>query len=258
MNSFVKNANLPLDADEIIIGEKYKEILYSPLIKACIEPLFVPDNPFVDKRLSGHADLSVFHAGEREVVLAPHLKGSEFVSSLENAGLSVRFATILQGEKYPNDAQLNAVIVGSHLIYSPKATSNELVELLSKRKKLKAIQVKQGYVNCSVCVVDQNSIITADRGIAEKCTVGGMDVLLIRPGYFVLDGFNCGFIGGCTFKLSSRLLAFTGHIDMHPDKERIIDFLNLHSVVPVYLTSYPAFDIGGAVSIIEKEERTRV
>lgn len=254
MSSPVKNANLPLEAEKIVIGEKYGNFLSSPLISAGIEPLLVPDNPFVDKRLSGHADLSVFHAGGENVLLAPYLRGSDFADSLQSNGMSVRYAAITQAPNYPSDAQLNAVMVGNRLIYNKKATTDEIICALNKQQDQdqELIHVNQGYVNCSVCIVDRNSIITADRGIAEKCTLCGMDVLMIKPGYFLLDGFDYGFIGGCAFKLSSRILAFTGHIDMHPDKERILDFLDLHSVAPVYLTSFPAFDIGGAIPITEK------
>lgn len=252
MSSTVENANLPLNAKKLLIGEIYENILSNPLIAAGIEPLLMPDNPFVDKRLSGHADLSVFHAGGERLLLAPHLRGSSFAASLQSDGISVRYAAISQATDYPSDAQLNAVMVGKRLIYNKNVTSDDIICTLSERQDVELIHVNQGYVNCSVCVVDCNSIITADRGIAEKCTLSGMEVLLIKPGYFLLDGFDYGFIGGCAFKLSSRLLAFTGHIDMHPDKGRILDFLDSHSVAPIYLTPFPAFDIGGAIPITEK------
>lgn len=252
MNRFVENANLPVNAGKALIGEKYKDILEKALKKAGIEALFVPDNPLVDKRLSGHADLSVFYAGDRELLLAPYLRGSELAASLEREGFLLRFADIVQGKKYPNDSQLNAIMVGNHLIYSEKVSADEVIQFAVANREVELISVKQGYVNCSVCVVDCGSIITADRGIAEKCRKSGMDVLLIEPGYFELDGYDCGFIGGCAFKLSSGVLVFTGRIDMHPDRERIIDFLHSHAVEALYMTALPAFDIGGAIPILER------
>lgn len=252
MNRFVENANLPVNVEKVLIGEKYKDILEKPLKKAGIEALFVPDNPLVDKRLSSHADLSVFHPGDSELLLAPYLRGSELAALLEREGFFLRFADIVQGQKYPNDSQLNAIMVGNRLIYSEKVSAGEVIQFAAVNREMELISVKQGYVNCSVCAVDRSSIITADSGIAEKCGKSGMDVLLIEPGYFELDGYDCGFIGGCTFKLSSGVLAFTGRIDMHPDKERIINFLYSHAVEVLYLTALPAFDIGGAIPISEK------
>lgn len=252
MSRFVENANLPGKADSIIIGEKYTQILSKPLSYLGIKTILMPDNPFVDPRLSGHTDLSVFHAGGDSLLLAPHLRDTEFSRQLESRGAKLCFADIAQGPLYPADAQLNAALIENRLIYCKKVTNSKVLELVKSSREVLPIFVKQGYVNCSICIVDKNSIITSDCGIAEECKKSGMDVLLISPGHFVLDGFDCGFIGGCAFKLSSDSLAFTGSINMHPDKDRILSFLHSHYVNPTFLTDLPAFDIGGAIPITEK------
>ena len=117
----------------------------------------------------------------------------------------------------------------------------------------RAVQVssRQGYSRCSVCVVNDNAIITADEGICRSAKAHGIDVLKIRPGYIDLPGFDYGFIGGASFKLSDTKLAFTGGLDKHPDAERIIEFASLHNIDIVYITDKPAFDIGGAIPITE-------
>ena len=76
-----------------------------------------------------------------------------------------------------------------------------------------------------------------------------MDVLQIRPGHIALEGYDYGFIGGASFLLDSNTLAFTGHLDVHPDRDRILDFLRQHGVSAVFLTESPVFDIGGAVRL---------
>ena len=76
-----------------------------------------------------------------------------------------------------------------------------------------------------------------------------MDVLRIRPGYIELIGYDYGFIGGAAFLINDHTLAFTGALDRHPDKDRILDFLAQHGVQPVFLTEVPIFDIGGAVAL---------
>lgn len=252
MSSFVVNANLPCNAETVILGKKYAGILQKPLIKCGVSPLFVPDNPDVDKRLSGHADLSVFFAGGEWILLAPFLKGSQFAKTLDEMGLMIAFADIAQHEKYPFDAQLNAFYVGTRLIYNKKVTAREIVEKLTNDGGVRFLSGRQGYAGCSVCGVDENSIITSDAGIAALCSADGMDVLKICPGTFALDGFESGFIGGCTCKLSADKLAFTGRIDDHPDKDKIFSFLESHGVDAVFLTDFPAFDIGGAIPITEK------
>ena len=113
------------------------------------------------------------------------------------------------------------------------------------------MSVRQGYSRCAVCTVDADSIITADRGIAVAAESNGMHVLLIRPGYIRLEGYPYGFIGGASCKLASDKLAFTGSLDIHPDREAILGFLSERGISPVYLSQEPAFDIGSMIPLFE-------
>lgn len=249
---FVELPNLPQCAEMILLGEKYADILKEPLKKLGLTPVFVPDNPFVDARLCGHADLSVFHAGYNRLILAPFLRKSGFADRLEALGIVCSFAEIEQGAKYPMDAQLNACMVGKNLICRQNITAKDITDYITGRGT-NIIFCKQGYVKCSVCVVDEASIITSDCGIGELCRKRGMDVLLITPGFIRLDGFPYGFIGGSTFKLADNRMAFTGVLSRHPDKQRIIDFLEKRGIEPVFLTDKEIFDIGSAIPLTEKE-----
>ena len=113
--------------------------------------------------------------------------------------------------------------------------------------------MRQGYAKCCACVVNEGAMITSDTGIAKAAARHGVDVLRIRPGYIELEGFDTGFIGGASFKISPERLAFTGRLDAHPDVARIESFLRERGVEPVYLTDSPAFDIGSAVPLTEAE-----
>jgi hypothetical protein len=243
----VKLSNLPDNADTIIIGQKYSQILDNPLKLLGISPLFVPSNPYVDSRLSGHADLSVLHVGENELCLAPYLKASEFSCQLKSMGFDLHYPEIKQAKDYPRDAQLNVCLVGNKAICNPDVCYYSIANLFTN-----VIPVQQGYSKCSVCVVDEHSTITSDRGIYHSAKASGLDVLLINPGYIRLDGFSYGFIGGSTFKISKQKIAFTGTLDSHPDKAKILNFLHDRQIEPVYLTNQPIFDIGSAIPITEK------
>lgn len=247
----VKQPNLPVSAKEIIIGEKYADILGHPLIKRGIVPVFVPDNPQVDKRLSGHADLSVLHTGGERIWLAPYLRGSNFPLFLEERGFKITYPNIVQRPMYPEDARLNVCICGGHLIYNQHTAAKDIAQYLTNKLKLKVINCRQGYTKCSVCVVDREAIITSDRGIAVALRKSGLDVLLISAEGVELDGFGCGFIGGAAFKLCTDVLAFTGRLDEHPDRAAILSFLDSHKVKPLYLTDRPIFDIGSGLPITE-------
>lgn len=251
MMRFVETPNLPVCASTVIIGEKYCNILQNGIKSLGINALFMPDNPYVDDRLSGHADLSVLHLGGNRLLLAPYLKRSSFSQQLEDRGFDIRFADIEQSALYPNDAQMNVCILGDKVIYNPKTVPDTIVKYLTIGNGAIQISSRQGYSRCSVCVVNDNAIITADEGICRSAKAHGIDVLKIMPGYIDLPGFDYGFVGGASFKISDTKLAFTGGLDRHPDAEQIIEFTSLHNVDIVYITDKPAFDIGGAIPITE-------
>ena len=251
MMKFVETPNLPVCAGTVIIGEKYCNMLQNGVENWGINVLPMPDNPCIDARLSGHADLSVLHLGGNRLLLAPYLKGSSFSQQLGNMGFDLEFADIEQSALYPNDAQMNVCIIGDKVIYNPKTVPDVMVKYLTFGDRAVQINNRQGYSRCSVCVVNDNAIITADEGIYRSAEAHGIDVLKIQPGYIDLPGFDYGFVGGASFKISDTKLAFTGGLDRHPDAEQIIEFTSLHNVDIVYITDKPAFDIGGAIPIAE-------
>lgn len=252
MTCFVERSGLPHATEKVLIGQKYKEILEKSLEKIDISAIYVPDNPYVDPRMSGHADLSVFHAGGEGIYLAPFLRNEKLAHELEKLGFKCEFPQIEQKSEYPHDAQLNACALGNTLIYSEKRTSPLVVNYFTNKGGSKLISSRQGYAACSVCAVNERSIITSDNGIAKAALRHGLDVLTITPGFVELPGFDYGFIGGASFKISEGVLAFTGRLDGHPDRHEILAFIEHRNVEPLFLTGKPIFDIGGAIQITEK------
>ena len=246
MTDFVRSPNLPKKVETLIIGSKYRGVLEASLTNLGIDVIWIDENPDVDPRLASHCDLSVLHTGGNSFILAPYLSDSFFTKKMKKAGANITFAGIRQKSEYPHDAQLNQCIFGEYRIFNPKSAFE------FNSKNLINVTCTQGYARCSVCIVSERAIITADRIIAERAGEKGIDVLLISPGGISLDGFPYGFIGGAAFKLSENTLAFTGHLKNHADRDRIEKFLNLHEVEIEYLTEYPAFDIGGAIPLSEK------
>ena len=229
---------------QIIIGEKYRKLLEKALSEYNIEAFWLKSNPYVDSRLSGHADLSAAHVGDT-VLLAEYLTDSENVNKLIDIGYSCRFVRNCES-KYPGDAGLNFCLIGNRLIADPR------ISLFEAADGVKLISVRQGYTKCSVCVVDENSIITSDKRIGELCLKDGMNVLIIDKPFVELEGFGHGFIGGASFKLSKSKLAFTGVIRNNDIRNRIEGFLSQQGIEAVYLTEKAIFDIGSAIPLTEE------
>ena len=250
--NFVTNPNLPGDVKIVLIGEEYAQNLEIPLKNMGVIPIFVPNNPCVDNRIKGHADISVLHLGKNKLMLAPYLKGSGLDKKLSEIGMEIEYADIIQNPFYPNDAALNLCICGTKLIYNPKSVPSSIVDYLTIEEGLEKLIVKQGYTKCSVCVVREDAIITSDEVIHKRAVEAGINSLKICEGYIELPGYDYGFIGGAAFKLSHDTLAFTGNLNNHPDKNNILNFLSLHNINTVYITEFPAFDIGSVIQIVEK------
>ena len=227
----------------LLIGERYRDRLLKSLSQLCQEILWLPDNPALDPRLAGHADLSVFSADDGHVVVGEALY-DRFVNLFTYKSVTIS-ASQKQGPVYPDDAGLCVCRTGKYTIYNPRTVDPAAEATITGVR----IAVPQGYTKCSVCVVSDDAIITADDVIARRAAEHSMDVLKITPGHIRLDGYGYGFIGGASFLPDSHTMAFTGTLDDHPDKSAILSFLAKHGVSPVYLTQEPIFDIGGAIAL---------
>lgn len=143
---------------------------------------------------------------------------------------------------YPGHAIYNGCSTGKYFIHNLKITDNKLLEEV-KAMGLIPIHVAQGYAKCSCIVVDENSIITADMGIAKAASSAGLDVLVIKPGQVALDGYPYGFIGGASGKVENTIL-FNGDVSSHSDYLAIKDFIESRNLKLKYFEDYPLTDIG--------------
>jgi len=150
--------------------------------------------------------------------------------------------------EYPYDIGLNAAMFGNNLVCNVKYTHSKIIEYADSTEK-NIIDVKQGYAKCSVCIVDENSIITSDESIYKKASNNNINVLLIEKGHIDLNGYNYGFIGGCSGLINQNKLAFTGNIKEHPNYKEIKDFCSNRGVGIISLSSQKLYDYGSLLCI---------
>ena len=234
-----------------VLGRRYAELLDAPLRALGLKTIYLPDNPDVAPGLAGHTDLSLFKAG-RELILAPYLIGSETAAELAALGYELCFADIAQGAEYPEDCGLNACAVGDRLLCREDITTGEILRRFPPEKR---VRFKQGYASCSICAVDDSSIITADLGIAAAAERAGLSVLRIAAGGFELPGYEYGFIGGASGFIKKSVLAFNGNVELHPEADLIKNFLKENKVDIIYLSSTKLSDIGSILYFDESTNR---
>lgn len=148
---------------------------------------------------------------------------------------------------YPGDIAYNAACTGKYLIHNLRYTAPGILQYAEKAGMV-LIDVKQGYAKCSTVIVDEDSIITYDRGIAKACSSAGVDVLAIRPGHVLLPGFDTGFIGGASGRIDDTI-CFNGDLSAHPDSRDITDFISERGLRIRSFREWPLTDIGSIFSL---------
>ena len=192
-----------------------------------------------DGRLIMWSDTELIDSYEGE-----RLPASEYSWQSNSADLLISFHEPLM--RYPKDIAYNAACTGRFLIHNLKYTAPMILEEAEKAK-MKLIDVPQGYAKCSTVILDKNSIITYDEGIARKCKeCDGPKALLVSPGHVALEGYNTGFIGGASGRVGDEIV-FSGDLSAHPDFHAIVDFIEERGLKCKWFPEFPLTDIGSII-----------
>ncbi len=196
---------------------------------------------FLYKPVNTHPDMQIHFITERIAVVAP--SAYDYYRSL-----LPRRVTLYKGEKdpastYPGDCAYNVAKVGKKVIGN-LAYTDSVIKKIYTELGFEFINVKQGYTKCSLCVVDENSVITEDEGLYKALTSQGIDVLKIPAGEVVLKNFKNGFIGGASGFIGYNKLAFCGDVSKCSFFNELLKFINDRKVNIIYLLQTQIEDFG--------------
>ena len=231
--------NLPENKVTVFIADT--QIDGAEVISPCVTDT-LPDG------LKKHADLGICIVSENKAVCPPD--SCEYYREK----LTPYDIEIIKGENfldchYPADSAYNVCIVGKKCFLNKSVCDTVLLDILTS-EGYEIINVKQGYTKCSICPVDGNSIITADKSIEKVAKEHGMDVLLITNDNIVLPGYDNGFFGGCCGMGNKDLLLVNGELSTHPDGEKIKSFLKAKNIKIKELKKGPLTDIGSILPLM--------
>jgi len=231
----------------LIAGNTPEDILKS-LVSRGIEPIKTSPLSQLPKNLSYHPDMQLVNISKGVIVCARSVS-DDAVNYLKGLGFDIFFGDSSLNQKYPYDIAYNCAVVGRYAFLNMKYTDQKVVEML-KKTGITPIHVAQGYAKCSIAIVNQEAIITADVKIHEKALKNGIDSLLIPPqSNIVLEGYNYGFIGGSCGLISETGLAFAGSFNTLDSAETIKKFLDKHGVDPISLGTSEVTDIGSIIPL---------
>ena len=246
---FIEKANLPQnDIKHCVISEDAKDTAQF-LNKLGIETLFVEKSLNLDDEVSTHTDLLFSYCGKKRAVIAPNQANLSAI--VKKLGCRVEVAEFEPFSPYPDDILLNSAIINETIICKTDKTSKHLLQF-AENNNFNILNSKQGYSKCSICIVNENAIITEDNGIVRLLKNSQINVLKIEGDFIKLSESHSGFLGGASGKIGKNKIFFNGNLEEHPSYQEIINFLDLYNVKPFYDKSYKLTDIGSIIPITEK------
>ena len=198
----------------------------------------------VDPYVAHHIDMQLVKCADNQYLCAPSVY-NHYIDLFEKIGCNLSTGDGEPNGEYPNDIGYNIAVTGKYAFHNFKYTDTAFLNESAYTR----INVNQGYSKCNVSVVGKSAIITSDKGIAKACKNNKIDVLLVREGYIKLDGYNHGFIGGCTGLIEKNILAFVGDATTHPDYDSIKSFCLNHGVFTESLGKGDLMDVGTIISL---------
>lgn len=225
----------------VIVNGEFQHIIKA-LESYGVEIATVKPNKHLPKPVAAHADMNYFILGNQMFVA-----GGAEAENLHFDGYSVNELD-LPGKRYPYDVICNAKLIGEHLFCNVRTIDKKITEC-AIADGYKIIDVRQGYAGCSICKVNENAIITSDKGIADAAVKNNIDVLLIDNSDILLPGYDVGFIGGCTGLLSAKQLLFTGNLNKCSFGKSMRDFCERYGVTVIELIDDKPIDVGGILML---------
>lgn len=199
--------------------------------------------------VSYHPDMVMHHIGGSRIVFAPDTS-REFLIGLKKYGFSLIEGRTSLSNIYPGDIAYNVARVGRFALHNLRYTDPVLLKEL-EAEGVELVDVKQGYSKCSICVVDNNSIITSDKGIAKIAERKGIEVLLAQQDEnILLPGLDRGFIGGCTGLVDKKTMAVAGNIESLKSCSRVKEYLSKKGVAIVSLGNGRIVDVGSIIPLV--------
>ena len=153
--------------------------------------------------------------------------------------------------KYPNDIKYNVCVLGKYAIHNFQYTDEKIKEILQK-ENFDLINVKQGYTKCSIAVIDENSIITSDRGIYEELRNKNFNILFIenKLNIKLLNNNQIslmdGFIGGAISRIENNIF-ISGDLRKIDNDNKIRNFIKERNLNIISFDNLEVIDYGGII-----------
>ena len=233
----------------LIIDKRMRKIEKETLKSLGYELIELEKNENVYEEISSHVD--IFCTKIKEKLIVEKSQYNLIKTQIEECNSTIE---IIQGEsmvtkKYPYDISYNVCIVGNKAIHNFEYTDKEILEIL-KNENFELINVNQGYSNCSIVVINENSVITQDLGIYNKLKKYGLDILFLDDDLDIKLLNNNqysemkGFIGGAISQIGNNIFV-SGDLNKIDKENRIRSFIESKKLNIIDFKDLDVIDYGG-------------
>lgn len=234
----------------LLIDERMRDVEKQTLKNLGYELIEIKKSTNVYPEISSHVDIFACKVKDKIVVEKSAYKMLK--NKLNNDENILISGETMISYDYPNDIKYNVCIVGNKAIHNFKHTDSKIIQELEKNN-FELINVKQGYSNCSIAVIDENSIILSDKGLYNSLKNRGIDMLFLDyiPNIKLLNengeySQKNGFIGGAISRIGDNIVVF-GDLDKIDYYCNIRNFIESRNLKIIDFEGLDVVDYGGVI-----------
>ncbi len=234
----------------LLIDERMRKIEKKALRNLGYELIEIKKSDSVYPEISSHVD--IFACKVKDKIIIEKSAYKMLKNKLNNDENILISGETMISYDYPNDIKYNVCIVGNKAIHNFKHTDSKIIQELEKNN-FELINVKQGYSNCSIAVIDEKSIILSDRGLYNNLKNRGLDILFLDyiPNIKLFDengeySKKMGFIGGAISRIDENVVVF-GDLDKIDYYGNIRNFIESRNLKIIDFEGLDVVDYGGVI-----------
>jgi len=235
---------------QVIIDSRMREFEKEKLKELGYDLIELEKSKNVYEEISSHVDIFVCKIGNK-IIIEP----SRFQAL---RGKIYNNCEIEQGQayiekNYPLDIKYNVCTIGKKALHNLEFTDFKIKEEL-EAQGYELINTVQGYTNCSIAVIDENSAIVTDKGLFKILEKHGVDVLYIENELDIKllnqTGYSnrIGFIGGAISRIEENII-ITGDLNKIDKDGKIREFISKRKLNIIEFKDQDVIDFGGIVLV---------
>lgn len=229
-----------------IIDNRMRKIEKEKLIELGYELQEIKTSVNVYPEISSHVDIFACKVDKNIIIEPTQYQNLVLIPELIKGQEEVQ-------DKYPYDIKYNVCTIGKRAIHNFQYTDLKLKQVLVENN-YELINTTQGYTNCSIAVIDDNSAIVSDKGLYKILKFHGVDTLLLENNLDIklLKGEKYsnkkGFIGGCISRLGDSIIVF-GELNKIDNNSKIRKFITNKNLKIIEFEGLDVIDYGGLIEI---------